>query len=443
MNGLMHFWEQSAYGLQLFAACSIIICFSEKRENFALRYVMCVVFALASSSVLGMLYPHLTFLVGHLGFWMLFPLLCVFMLMICCRFQLQQVLYYSAITMAVQHIAYDCCVMVNMLLPGFDILLDIFIYLAVYSAMFYVLKKVYPEMAGVSVGLYDLVSVGTIILVVQFLSVIEVSGGSAPELLHNHFCYRIVDALCCAYVLWTQVSRRQRACYEAELVGINQVFILQKEQYKMRQEIIDTINRKCHDLKHQLEAFHRMKDSGEREEYYRELKRDIQIYDMDVDTGNEALNVLLMDKGLYCYEKGIRLSCMGNVEHLSYMKLEDVFAMFGNAIDNAIEAVDELEDAEKRIINLKVVERNHLVIIQLQNYYEGEVVFEKGLPLTTKKDKLNHGFGVKSIRYIAEKYGGTMTATGRDHIFTMQILLPVKKGDDEPSRRTEGLYEHY
>lgn len=45
--------------------------------------------------------------------------------------------------------------------------------------------------------------------------------------------------------------------------------------------------------------------------------------------------------------------------------------------------------------------------------------------MTTKADKSSHGFGLKSIRYLAQKYGGTMFATVRDHVFILQVTLPI------------------
>ena len=422
----MDFWYKAVYGIQLIAACSIVIFFSPRKQNFWLRYLLSAGITLVWSCILGLFYDQLIYIIGRIGFWILFPPFLVGMLYGCCEYNLRQVLYYVTVTMAVQHIAYDFCILVDGFLAKQYLLVDILIYFAVYTAMYFFIQNIRLQVSDIPLVLYDLFPMVTIVFVVQIISVIQVLGNTQWEgMLLGNVCYRLVDALCCTYVLWTQVSRKKSAHYEAELVGINQAFLLQKEQYAMRQETIDSINRKCHDLKHQLDAFYHTKDSQEREAYYQELKKDIRIYDMDLDTGNEALNVLLMDKGLYCYEKNIRLNCAANMAALSFMRLDDVYAMFGNAIDNAIEAVDQLHDPEKRIINLKVSLRKNLLIIQLQNYYEENIAFENGLPLTTKNDKLNHGFGVKSIRFIAEKYGGTMTACGKNQIFTMQILLPV------------------
>lgn len=279
-----------------------------------------------------------------------------------------------------------------------------------------------------NLGQTDLVPIITIVMIVLFVSVMY-KGNSFDEFEFswNYVYYRIVDALCCIYILWTQGIRRLSEYYASELDGINKAFLIQKEQYRIRQETIDSINRKCHDLKHQIEAIHHMDKETDREAYYKELKKDIMIYDMAIDTGNEALNILMMDKGRYCLDHDIQLTCMADAGSLSFMKLEDVYAIFGNALDNAITAVEKLEDKEKRVINLKVLNQNNMFMVQLQNYYDGIVSFEDGMPVTTKLDKENHGFGVKSIRYLAEKYGGTTTVNAKDGIFTLQILLPVGK----------------
>ena len=92
---------------------------------------------------------------------------------------------------------------------------------------------------------------------------------------------------------------------------------------------------------------------------------------------------------------------------------------------NAIRAVLELEDEMKRVISVKIVIQNSILMIQIQNYYSGKLRFEKGLPLTTKKDQRDHGYGMKSIQYTAEKYNGTITVNAENAIFMLQILIPV------------------
>ena len=98
--------------------------------------------------------------------------------------------------------------------------------------------------------------------------------------------------------------------------------------------------------------------------------------------------------------------------------------MFGNILDNAIEAVSRLEK-EKRIITLTATERGGVICIREDNWYDGNLRFSDGLPATTKTDEPGyHGYGVKSIRHIAEKYGGSLNIDTEGNIFRLLVILP-------------------
>ena len=161
----------------------------------------------------------------------------------------------------------------------------------------------------------------------------------------------------------------------------------------MSKENIELINIKCHDIKNQIA----MLGSHVPEDEIRDLEKAINIYDTALRTGNEALDVLLMEKFMLCENKNIRLDCMIWGEGLSFMKQSDIYSLFGNAIDNAIEAVDKLSDVEKRCISVKGRADKGMFVIHIENFYEGDISFDSGLPQTTKKDKRYHGFGMKSI----------------------------------------------
>ena len=97
----------------------------------------------------------------------------------------------------------------------------------------------------------------------------------------------------------------------------------------------------------------------------------------------------------------------------------------GNAIDNAIEGVEGLPDPDKWVVSLTIRGQSGFVCIQTNNCCGALPQREDGLPLTTKADRANHGFGLKSIRYLARKYGGTMCVSVQDGVFILQITLPT------------------
>lgn len=118
-----------------------------------------------------------------------------------------------------------------------------------------------------------------------------------------------------------------------------------------------------------------------------ELKRAISIFDISIKTGNEALDVILAEKSLFCEKNNIKLNSIVSGECLKFMSSSDIYSLFGNAIDNAIEAVENLEETSKRIISISVKESMGMVSIHFENYYSGQLVLDNGMPVTTKNDK--------------------------------------------------------
>lgn len=198
-----------------------------------------------------------------------------------------------------------------------------------------------------------------------------------------------------------------------------------ERQYKLSQENIDIINRKCHDMKHQLALLRNTSTLLERESGLREIEDAIMIYDTSVQTGNRILDTLLTEKSLQCENHRINISCLVDVQLLCFMDSTDLYSLFGNALDNAIESVLK-ETEENRIISLCVTGQAGGVLISLDNYCSAAVQFQNGFPLTSKEDNGYHGFGTRSIQYVSQKYGGTviMKHIVTENRFSLTILFP-------------------
>ncbi|MBQ8159426.1 MAG: sensor histidine kinase [Clostridia bacterium] len=195
----------------------------------------------------------------------------------------------------------------------------------------------------------------------------------------------------------------------------------EQERFDQDKAIHDAINVKCHDIRHQIAAL------GEKgyQASLKEIGGLVNIYDTQVNSKNTALDVVLSNKSLACLNKDITLLCMADGRQLSFMDDADVYALFGNILDNAMEAVDTLADREQRLISLTVTVRDSFLVIEEENYYEGELLFSGGLPVTSKQDKANHGFGVQSIRMLTDKYEGDLQMDSSDSLFRLSILLPI------------------
>ena len=191
-------------------------------------------------------------------------------------------------------------------------------------------------------------------------------------------------------------------------------------QYQITKASMDLVNARCHDLKkyfHQLEA--NMDHTT-----YSELENAVLALDGIFHTGNRTLNLVLNEKNRFCIQNEIQLTCMGDASGLNYMSEYDLYSLIGNALDNAIEAVTQLKDDEKKVINLSIYQDGTRIKLDMMNYFEGELNFTDGLPGTRKMNQRSHGFGMMSMRMIAEKYKGAVTFGVEKDIFRLQIEIP-------------------
>jgi len=235
----------------------------------------------------------------------------------------------------------------------------------------------------------------------------------------------LYGTLCCVLVLFLLMYFPKENRLYSDQKLLEQVIQVMGEQQKSTRESMEIINVKCHDIKHQLNALMEMDDKEQRRKCTEEIRQAVSIYEAVYHTGNTPLDFVLREKSLLCQEYQIKFSCLTDGKELGFLETLDIYALFGNILDNAIESVAKEPDAEKRIINLHVLRRAQMLHIHADNYCAEAIAFEDGLPVTTKKDKAYHGFGVRSIRHIAEKYGGELLLKKAEDRFVLDVLIPV------------------
>lgn len=264
-------------------------------------------------------------------------------------------------------------------------------------------------------------SLAVLLVCVLFQQLYEQYAVSLTDALYVIFaCF---DIAACIFVAAFQYEVFHSSRLYHDYKVLDQMLRLQKRQMKENKETIDLINIKCHDLKKQIAELG-SKNNISKEEID-EINHAISIYDGAVKTGSEPLDILLAEKTLTCSNKKIQFECIADGRCLSFMKSSDIYSLFGNAIDNAIEAVEKIEEDDKRCISVSIKESKGMVISHFENNYSGKLDFLDGLPLTTKRDKQYHGFGMKSIKMLVEKYSGYISITSDDNVFSLNILIPI------------------
>lgn len=266
-----------------------------------------------------------------------------------------------------------------------------------------------------------LLSIVTVTLVNILICVSRVFEGESPMLnvvtkvLYVGFSFTILTI--CAGIFSQSEQEEQ--------IGIlHQLWRQDRAQFESVKDNMDVINMKCHDLKHILDKIEG-KLTGEEAASLREA---IQFYDANIKTGNEVLDVVLCEKAMTCQKSGISFSCMADGGRLDFLTPVQTYSLFGNIIDNAVEAVKPLP-LEERVISLSCREEGDVLVIEESNYFSGGLKLDHGLPATSKGDSSRHGFGTKSIQYIAAQHGGTMDIRVADNMFFLTIRFPLKNSD--------------
>ena len=225
-------------------------------------------------------------------------------------------------------------------------------------------------------------------------------------------------------LLYLQSELFKKSAMRQELAVMNMLWKKEQEQYELSKENIALINQKCHDLKHQIRAIRYMKKE-EIDAYLKEMEDSIEIYESIVKTGNEVLDTILTEKSLYCKEQGITVSCVADGSQMGFINTVDLYAILGNALDNAIEAVEKFKHKEERQIDVMIYRQQQFLVINIVNPMTENLVFEEELPKTTKNDRFHHGFGLKSIQYMVKKYDGNLNVSVEDGCFSLKILIPI------------------
>ncbi|WP_413509257.1 ATP-binding protein [Carnobacterium maltaromaticum] len=239
------------------------------------------------------------------------------------------------------------------------------------------------------------------------------------------FLIRSLINFCGIYILYMQENQQYEHHLQNELKAVNNIFQNHYEQYVAYKESASLIERKVHDLKHQIETIRSEENIEKKEAYLEEMTKAINTFSSDIHTGNGILDTILSRKNSYCLEQDIRFTCIVEGKLLSFLDTMDICSLFGNALDNAIEAVLRNAELEQRLVNLRVSKRGDFVIILVENYVPDLDELSEGLPETTKKNKDYHGYGLKSIDYIAGKYEGNMNVSVKNNWFLLKVLLPL------------------
>ena len=304
-------------------------------------------------------------------------------------------------------------------LPLIQIVFYIDCYFLVYAFSFGIFDKLLKENHNLYLGRTSLVGLSGLLIaadvIFNMITNYYTTGSRASLLLERSY-----NILICGLILTLLYNQLSSRALRDELDEVRHLLEQGKRQYEISRKSMDLINMKYHDLRHQSELLSRRGDLAREEKA--ELDQVLAEYADQAKTGNEVLDTILTEKNVLCRSRGIRLSSVADGRGLDFIKAHHLYALLGNAIDNAMEAVQNLPEEERDIL-LAVKRTGNLVSIHVENRCAGPVAMRGGLPVTTKGDRDYHGFGMQSIRMIVRKYEGELNTYTSDGVFHLNILF--------------------
>ena len=201
----------------------------------------------------------------------------------------------------------------------------------------------------------------------------------------------------------------------------------QQDYYRQRVADEERIRSIYHDMKNHLLVLEGSQGMDETRKMAQELRSQIADYENYIHTGNDFLDIIIRDKAEKARENHIDFSAVIDIGGADFIEPLDISTLFGNGIDNAIEASEKLPQ-EQRVIAVKAGRVNDFISILIENNCaKGSDADKTGRRRTTKEDSFLHGFGIANMEKAAGKYGGTCTTRQEDGRFTLKILIPAGK----------------
>lgn len=188
-----------------------------------------------------------------------------------------------------------------------------------------------------------------------------------------------------------------------------------------------------HDMKNHLQAMLYLAQEGRNEElrdYLQQLTDSVEQLNPEIRCGNTLADAICNEKNQIALQRGISFTVEGKMPETVGLEAVDICTIFANALDNALEALDNTSLTE-RWIKLNISMQGDLLFLRFAN-----PVWQSGLELqgkkTTKQDQVNHGFGLLNIQLAAEKYNGTIRKQVSENgekisVFTLEIMLFTTK----------------
>lgn len=248
------------------------------------------------------------------------------------------------------------------------------------------------------------------------LSVYEVSSSVAVILIMNFTVFFLFDRIAKLYM-----EKQENAFIKRQ----NEYYV---NQLMVTEDSYETSKKLRHNIKNHLVAILSYIENNNNDEAKKYISDIIGFYQGKaeiVHTGYPEIDGLLNYKLQPALEDGTKVNVKVSLPSDLFFSSFDLTVILGNLIDNALEAIAFVD--ENRFINFKMGCSKGMMVIKISNSYKNAVKMENEKIITSKKDKVNHGLGLRSVNEVLERYNGMTKIETDENAFTITAVLYLKQ----------------
>lgn len=228
-----------------------------------------------------------------------------------------------------------------------------------------------------------------------------------------------------ALILDIAKSAREKEALQGSKMALSLLLESANQQLSALQATQDQAAVYRHDMRHHLALIGGYLADGDlekAEKYVRLTQADIEDITPNRYCENNTVNLILSSFAAKAKSRGVVLAVEAGLPRSISISETELCALLSNGLENAIEAAAQVADEQFRKVRISCQTHKGNLLVFIENSFTGKVAMESGLPQSLRE---GHGFGVKSMAMIAEKYNGYCSFEAKDEIFTLRIALPL------------------
>ena len=422
-------YESIGYFIEVIIAELLFFKALQKREKFYMRFILSVLFSLFLVSQLGL--SSWTTTLSR--FVMLLVILAISYFCMFISYKETPFSIFSACIagIATQHIANKVLGLLE-LIPAVDffskesIIKDLILEIAVSFAIYLIIYLLFARNFRPDTGSIES-TILSVILVLTCIGINRLVIDHSEANIYYKAASCLYAIICCVFAMTIQFFFSKWQQEKADSLVIKQLLAASEKQYEQWKAMVQLNNIHTHDLKHMLNNIEKLagKDAIEIPDLS-PIRNSLDEFAPLVKTGNEVIDVLLRNMDSLCKEQDIHFNCVSYTEMLGKFDSMSLYFLFANAIDNARAGAGAVTVPDKRMVDVSLKQFGDSVIIHVWNYFNGELTIKDGLPVSSNTSS-GHGFGLKSIKMLVDKFEGAMEARPEGDVFHLNIILPLKK----------------